>query len=97
MVKSISERFLMFCSVVILALISSQFEVSAEVIPNALFGDHAVLQQGIAIPVWGSADAGEAVTVTLDDETQQTAADSEGRWLVYLSSREAGGPHTLFD
>jgi sialate O-acetylesterase len=67
----------------------------ADVVPNALFGDHAVLQQGIAIPVWGSADSGESVSVSLGDESLTVTADGNRRWLVYLVSREAGGPHIL--
>jgi len=39
----------------------------ANVVSNALFGDHAVLQQGVSIPVWGTADRAESVT--FDDET----------------------------
>ncbi len=69
--------------------------VLAKVVPNALFTDHAVLQQGVAIPVWGNANPGEAVTVSLEAETQKTKADCKGSWSVKLASRDAGGLHTL--
>jgi sialate O-acetylesterase len=69
--------------------------VLAKVVPNALFTDHAVLQQGVAIPVWGTADPGEAIIVSLGAETQKTRADDKGSWSVRLASRDAGGPHTL--
>ena len=36
----------------------------ADVVPAFPFQDHAVLQQGRPIPVWGTAVAGEKVTVT---------------------------------
>lgn len=65
------------------------------VTPNPLFVDHAVLQQGIAVPVWGTADAGEAVTVSLAGQTARTVAGSDGRWLVRLAALKAGGPHTM--
>jgi sialate O-acetylesterase len=68
--------------------------VLAKVVPNALFTDHAVLQQGVAIPLWGS-DPGEADTVSLEAETQKTKADRKGSWSVKLASRDAGGLHTL--
>ena len=69
--------------------------VRAEVVPNALFGDHAVFQQGITIPVWGTADRGEAITVTLGEEQKRTKADGQGAWSVIFSARTAGGPHKL--
>jgi len=33
--------------------------VRAEVKPNSLFSDGTVLQQGVAVPVWGTAKDGE--------------------------------------
>ena len=94
--RRISQRFptsstlVALCAVVLLGTTSH-----AAVVPNALFGDHAVLQQGIAIPVWGTADKGESITVTFDGETKSTKADRQGRWMVEFGLREAGGPHTL--
>ena len=43
-----------------------------------------VLQQGVAVPVWGVASAGEAVTVTFAGQTHTAAAASDGRWQVQL-------------
>ena len=43
--------------------------VSAEVKPSALFSEHAVLQGDMVVPVWGTADPGEKVTVTLNGKT----------------------------
>ena len=42
----------------------------AEVKPAALFSDHVVLQSGMAVPIWGTADPGEKVTVTLNGQTK---------------------------
>jgi sialate O-acetylesterase len=50
----------------------------------AIFGDHMVLQQEKKIPVWGWADAGEAVTVTLGDHTAKATADANGKWRADL-------------
>src|SRR5438128_565829 len=55
---------------------------SAEVTVSPMFGDHMVLQRGIKIPVWGKADAGEKVTVTLADQSQTATADLAGRWRL---------------
>jgi sialate O-acetylesterase len=68
----------------------------ADVSLNNMFGDHMVLQQGIRNKVWGKADPGEAVTVTLGGQTQSTAAAADGSWHVLLDPvMEYGGPHTL--
>jgi sialate O-acetylesterase len=67
----------------------------AEVKPNALFSDHAVLQSGMAVPVWGTADPGEKVTVILGKEKKHALAGADGRWIVRLSKMKPGGPFTL--
>jgi sialate O-acetylesterase len=66
----------------------------ADVVPASLFRDHAVLQQGVAIPVWGTADDGEGVTVTLAGQKVSTVARG-GKWSVRLAALPAGGPHVL--
>lgn len=66
----------------------------ADVVPAPLFCDHAVLQQGVPIPVWGTADAGEKVTVTLAGATASAVA-RDGKWSVRLPALPAGGPHVL--
>ncbi len=63
-------------------------------LPN-IFGDHLVLQQGQKNKVWGLADAGEAVTVTIDKQSHQATAGADGRWQVMLDPLVAGGPFEL--
>jgi len=67
---------------------------SAAIKPAALFSDNAVLQQGIAVPVWGTADNGERVTVTFQSQELSTTA-KDGRWMVRLAPLKAGGPFTM--
>ena len=68
----------------------------ADVSLNNMFGDHMVLQQGIKNKVWGKADPGETVTVTLGSQTHSTTAGTDGTWHVLLDPvMEYGGPHTL--
>ncbi|HEX4140880.1 MAG TPA: sialate O-acetylesterase, partial [Candidatus Methylacidiphilales bacterium] len=64
--------------------------LSADVKMPAIFGDHMVLQQGAKLPVWGWADAGEKVTVTVGSETGSATAGADGKWLVTLSPLPAG-------
>lgn len=64
-------------------------------LPN-IFGSNMVLQQGQPIKVWGWADAGENVTVALDDQTAKAEADDKGNWSVELPARMADGKtHTM--
>src|SRR5207244_1843519 len=66
----------------------------ATVKPHALFSDGAVLQQGVPVPVWGTAADGEQVTVTFQGQTASTTA-ADGRWKVRLQPLRAGGPSTM--
>src|SRR5512147_3117805 len=61
----------------------------------AIFADHAVLQRDRPIEVWGRAQSGEQVTVTLDNETRKAQADAGGAWAVTLPAMRSGGTHTL--
>jgi sialate O-acetylesterase len=67
----------------------------ADVVPSALFVDNAVLQRDHAIPVWGTADPSEKVTVTLGAKTASTVTGADGHWRVSLAPLPAGGPFPL--
>ncbi len=56
---------------------------------------HMVLQRDMPIVIWGWADPGEEVTVTLADHTAKAAASSDGKWRVSLPAMRAGGPYTI--
>ena len=60
-----------------------------------MFTDHAVLQRDMPVPVWGSADPGEEVTVTIAGQTHKTKADDKGKWRVTLEPLKVGEPLTL--
>jgi sialate O-acetylesterase len=64
----------------------------ADVRLPAIFGDHMVVQQDLKIPVWGWADPGESVTVTLGDRKASAKADADSKWRVSLAAVKAGGP-----
>jgi sialate O-acetylesterase len=78
--------------VVFVALLSGMLK--AEVKPNPLFSDGAVLQRGQKIPVWGTARDGEKVTVEFQGQ-KATSTASGGKWSVDLDPLTAGGPFTL--
>ncbi|MHB9133895.1 MAG: sialate O-acetylesterase [Armatimonadota bacterium] len=55
-----------------------------------LFSDDMVLQRNAPITVWGWADPGEAVTVTLAAKSAGATADANGAWRVVLPAMARG-------
>jgi len=56
---------------------------------GAPFADHAVLQQQVKVPVWGTSLPGARVTVRFDGQTKTTDADNQGSWRVELEPMDA--------
>lgn len=56
----------------------------ADVSLPTIFSDHMVLQRDLPLPVWGTADAGESVTVTFAEQSKTTTTDEAGKWMVHL-------------
>ncbi len=54
-----------------------------------VFTDHTVLQRGQAVPVWGWAAPGEAVTVEFAGQKKTEKADANGEWRVRLDPMPA--------
>lgn len=67
----------------------------AELKVHALFSDHMVLQADLACPVWGTAEPGEEVTVSIAGQKKTAKAGGDGKWSVKLDPLHAGGPHEL--
>ena len=62
----------------------SAFAAEAKVSTATPFADNMVLQRDRAVPVWGTADAGEAVTVSFAGQVKSAKADAKGAWCVLL-------------
>lgn len=62
---------------------------------HPLFSDHAVLQRGRPIAIWGKAAPGEKVTVTLGTASRTATTAKDGGWRVTLPAMAAGGPYRL--
>ncbi len=77
----------------------------AGITPAPIFGDHMVLQAGVKAPVFGAADPGEKVIVTLskkvgpsrydDGVVAETVAGDDGRWRVDVGPVTAGEELTI--
>jgi len=71
----------------------------------SLFGDHMVLQQGQSNLIWGTADAGEKVSISLDinyngaissfKNYKTVTADKNGNWKTYLPKSNASQKLTI--
>ncbi len=88
------QRFLQILMSCLLVAGWATFTPAAVRLPAAI-GDNMVLQQGQPVPIWGWADAGEKVTVSLLGQTKSALPDAGGKWIVRLDPLQAGGPHTM--
>ncbi|MBS0207872.1 MAG: sialate O-acetylesterase [Planctomycetes bacterium] len=57
----------------------------ADVKLPAIFSDHMVLQADTGAPIWGWADPGEQVVVTIGTKTITSTAGADGRWQARMS------------
>jgi sialate O-acetylesterase len=88
---SLFSRRLGVSAVVFLILLTC-CAARADVKPAALFGDHMVLQAESAIPVWGWADPGEAVSVSIDGQKKTATAGADGKWTVTVDQLRSDAP-----
>ena len=80
----------------VVALAACVFGATAQVTLPDLFGSHAIVQRAKDTAVWGKADPGETVTVTLADVSSTAKAGDDGWWLARLdTSKLADGPFEL--
>lgn len=63
-------------------------------LPN-LLSNNAVLQRGRPIHIWGWSNPNENITVQFHNQTEQTTANTQGQWELWLAPEPAGGPYTL--
>ena len=90
------RRSLLFALLLVVAA-TRRVEASAEhPFLHPLFCDHAVLQRGVPVPVWGWSEPGSRITVTFAGQSRTAIADKEGKWTVKLKSMPASSePRTL--
>jgi len=63
--------------------------VRANVVLPDVISDAMVLQRDRAVPIWGTADAGEPVTVRFAGKARSTTADKDGKWIIRLEAMHA--------
>ena len=70
-------------------------QAQAKIKLPAIIGDHMVLQQGQKNPLWGWAEPGEKITVSVDGQSHSTTADAKGKWTVKIDPLKVGGPYEI--
>lgn len=83
------------CVLILIAALSLNSTVSAELKLPAMFSNSMVIQRDQPVKVWGWAAAGSEIEVTIADQKRLTTADDAGKWSTSLTELPAGGPHSL--
>ncbi len=76
-------------------LLGVTLSLKAEVKLPKIFSSNMVLQQGMEIPIWGTANKGERIRVSFNGKVIRAIADKNGKWKLYLPKQEYGGPYQL--
>ncbi len=63
--------------------------------PDRLFSSNMVLQRDKNIPVYGTANAGEEITVSFNGKTSRTVTGADGKWKVIFPPMRYGGPYQM--
>jgi sialate O-acetylesterase len=86
---------LMAASVAFVLVVGALTAARADPSLPTIISNHAVFQQGRKIHLWGAADPGEKIIVSLSLSRAQALADSSGHWSIDLPPMQAGGPFRL--
>lgn len=88
------KRGTLFCWVIISLFYFTNSR--AQIVLPKILGNGMVLQRNQPVPVWGTAAAGEKVTVNFKNQTKTTVANTEGKWMITLNPMQASAqPATL--
>lgn len=78
-------RNLTACIILFLLALNTKAEI---VLPRIL-AHGMVLQREKPLPIWGTAAAGENITVQFEGQEKKTIADVNGKWIVFLNPLKA--------
>ena len=65
--------------------------LNAQLRVAGVFGNNAVIQQNLAVPVWGKATPNSAVTVEFAGQKNTAIANETGEWMLRLQPMKADG------
>lgn len=83
---SIAIIILVFCT-----------SLQAKIKVASVLGDNMVLQRNTEVKLWGTANPNQKLTIATSWNKAKinTAADTEGKWLIKAKTTEAGGPYEI--
>ena len=87
----IFRRLALLLSIVLL----SSSAVRAELKLPKIFGSHMVLHRNQENPIWGWAEPGESISITLGKRTARVTTNKAGRWDWKIPAMKASGPHEI--
>ncbi len=85
--KSLHHLTYKLTVVILFSLLASS--VNAAVILPDIIANNMVLQRNKPVPIWGTANPGEEVTVTFAGQTLKTTAKEDRKWMVKLKAMPA--------
>jgi sialate O-acetylesterase len=88
-------KTIFFTKTAICAAALAALSCSADVVLPGIFASHMVLQRDSQVPLWGTASAGEQVSVKFNGQEQSAQADKYGKWKVEFAPMAAGGPFKM--
>lgn len=81
---------------ILIGILACAAALTADIKLPAVISNHMVLQQDKPIKIWGWAEPGEGIFVTIADVRTQTTADNDGLWEVRLKAMNGGaGPYNM--
>jgi len=69
--------------------------IISQITISRMFSDHAILQRGVDIPVFGTGSYNEKVIVEFKGGKYKAKVDRNGKWKAVIPKQEAGGPFEL--
>ncbi len=90
-IKTLSKYFKKLFLSTYFFICFSGISLNAQLKVAGIFGDNAILQRNIAIPVWGIATPNSKIAIYIGVNRAQVIADSLGKWKAYLPSMYADG------
>ena len=81
-------RALPLATLLSLTLLTHDFLCADDLQVADVFGDNAVLQRDVTLPVWGTTSASKKVTVRFAGQEQTATAASDGSWRLELAPLE---------
>lgn len=82
-------RFVVLAAMAAVMVLGQADRARAELVLAKVFGDHMVIQRDKPVSIWGTADAGAAVTVVYAGRKAKAEADADGHWRATLKPMKA--------